>query len=127
MKRLSGGYTWYFNNKHKRSGALFQGKFKSIHIGSDTYLLHVSAYINLNNHFKGKKTNLSKSSWEEYMSKDREAICNKNIVLKQFKNIKEYKKFALLSLDDIVRRKEQMKDVDDFEINLEIGGRTANS
>lgn len=24
MKRLLGGYTWYFNNRHKRSGSLFQ-------------------------------------------------------------------------------------------------------
>src|SRR4051812_33091994 len=41
MKRL-GGYTWYFNNRHKRSGALFQGVFKSSHIDSDEYLLHAS-------------------------------------------------------------------------------------
>jgi len=30
MQRM-GGYTKYFNNKNKRSGALFQGKFKSAH------------------------------------------------------------------------------------------------
>src|SRR3989344_7025083 len=39
MKRLGGGYTWYFNNRHKRSGALFQGRFKSVHIKSNEQLL----------------------------------------------------------------------------------------
>ena len=28
MKRLNGGYTSYFNNRHKRNGVLFQGLFK---------------------------------------------------------------------------------------------------
>lgn len=48
MKRM-GGYTSYFNDKYKRSGVLFQGVFKSTHIDSNEYLLHVSAYVNLNN------------------------------------------------------------------------------
>ena len=38
MKRVGGGYTWYFNNKHKRSGTLFQGRFKSVHIKSNEQL-----------------------------------------------------------------------------------------
>src|SRR3989344_438138 len=29
MKRLAGGYSWYFNNRYKRSGTLFQGPFKA--------------------------------------------------------------------------------------------------
>ena len=47
MKRL-GGYTKYFNEKEKRSGALFQGSFKSIHVNTNEYLLLLSAYVNLN-------------------------------------------------------------------------------
>ena len=49
MQRLGTGYTMYFNEKDKRSGSLFQGKFKSKHIHSNEYLLRVSAYVNLNN------------------------------------------------------------------------------
>ena len=48
MHRISGGYSWYFNNKYKRKGALFQGVFKAKHIADNDYLLHLSAYINLN-------------------------------------------------------------------------------
>src|SRR3989344_5935995 len=49
MHKLSTGYTNYFNDSHERSGALFQGRYKSIHIDTNEYLLHLSVYINLNN------------------------------------------------------------------------------
>src|SRR3989344_299303 len=104
MKRM-GGYTWYFNNRHKRNGALFQGRFKSSHINSDTYLLHVSAYVNLNNRFNGEPYKLSKSSWEEYLGKEKDCLCSPDIVLGQYKNSKDYQEFALSSLKDILRRK----------------------
>jgi len=111
MKRL-GGYTWYFNNRHKRNGALFQGKFKSSHINSNEYLLHVSAYVNLNNRFKGKSHLLSKSSWDEYVGEENDYICNSDIVLGQFKTPKAYKKFALSSLEGILERKELEKELE---------------
>ena len=111
MKRI-GGYTWYFNNRHKRNGALFQGRFRSSHIGSNEYLLHVSAYVNLNNRFKGKPYPLSRSSWGEYLGEENEYMCNTGIVLGQFKNSKEYQKFASSSLKDILRRKEMVKDLE---------------
>ena len=106
MKRLSGGYTLYFNNRNKRTGALFQGKFKSSHIDSNTYLLHVSAYINLNNHLRNGVPSNSKSSWEEYVDAKVSRGCKTEIILDQYKNRGEYKKFAMSSLEDIVRRKE---------------------
>src|SRR3989344_587153 len=49
MKRLNGAYTWYFNAKNKRKGALFRGTYKSKLIVDNDYLLHASAYVNLNN------------------------------------------------------------------------------
>src|SRR3989338_10441959 len=48
MHKLSTGYTMYFNDKNKRAGSLFQGRYKSIHIDSNEYLLHLSVYVNLN-------------------------------------------------------------------------------
>ncbi len=49
MQKFGGGYTQYYNKKNQRSGVLFQGTFKSIHINSNEYLLYLSAYVNLNN------------------------------------------------------------------------------
>ncbi len=119
MKRLGGGYTWYFNRKNKRSGSLFQGVFKSIHVDANEYLLHLSAYVNLNNkvHQLGGSTSKlvgSRSSWGEYVDKNVGGICEKKIILDQFNSIDEYKKFSLTSLEMIRKRKEDMKDLEKF-------------
>ena len=117
MKRLNGGYTWYFNNKYKRSGALFQGRFKAVHVDTNKYLLHLSIYVNLNNlvhnlPLGGSTAKLSKSSWEEYGEGIKQFnFCSKDIILKQFKNRREYKQFAKSSLEDILERKEREKEV----------------
>jgi len=50
LKRVSGGYTSYFNKKQKRNGVLFQGKFKRVHIESDEQYNYLLAYVN-ENHF----------------------------------------------------------------------------
>lgn len=98
MHKLGLGYTNYFNEKYKRTGSLFQGKYKAIHIDSNEYLLHLSAYINLNDkiHQLGNSVpKLSRSSWGEY-SNDAcsDDFCDKEIVLGQFSGKKEYVKFA---------------------------------
>lgn len=48
MRRISVGYVMYFNNRYKRVGGLFQGKFRASLIDKDGYLHHVSRYIHLN-------------------------------------------------------------------------------
>ena len=116
MKRI-GGYTSYFNNKYERSGSLFQGRFKAVHIDSNEYLLHASAYVNLNDRvhqLRGSTPKLigSVSSWGEYTDRSVRGICGKEIVLGQFKNADEYQEFALSSLDLILQRKEDLKDLD---------------
>lgn len=48
MRRLLTGYAIYFNLRHKRSGHLFQNRYKSIVCEEDTYLLELVRYIHLN-------------------------------------------------------------------------------
>lgn len=48
MQKLSTGYAMYFNERYKRSGSLFQGKFKAQHADNDTYLKYLFSYIHLN-------------------------------------------------------------------------------
>ena len=117
MHKLGTGHTMFFNNKYERSGALFQGKFKAVHIDSNEYLLHVSSYVNLNDHVHqlgGRTSKLVRSSWEEYSYKGVKGICEKEIILGQFRNRDEYKKFALSSLESIKQRKEELEDIRDF-------------
>lgn len=113
IQRFANGYTKYYNNKHQRNGVLFQGTFKAIHIDSNEYLLHLSAYVNLNNkvHKLGSEmSKLSKSSWGEYIGESLENFCEKSVILEQFKNTREYKEFTEDSLKDILERKERDKE-----------------
>lgn len=48
MGKLSTGYSMYFNKKYERSGALFQGSFKSELVDNDKYLKYLYSYIHLN-------------------------------------------------------------------------------
>ena len=48
MRHLNGVYTQATNRRHKRSGHLFQGRFKAILVEKDNYLLQVARYIVLN-------------------------------------------------------------------------------
>lgn len=117
MHRLGGGYTKYFNSKHQRNGSLFQGPFKAIHIDSNKYLLHLSAYTNLNFkvHRLGSLASKWRSSWDEYQNRRSNfGLCNKDIILEQFKNRTEYKQFAESSLEDILKRKDALKEVADL-------------
>jgi len=48
MRRLLTGYAIVFNHQHKRSGHLFQNRYKSIACQEDAYLLELIRYIHLN-------------------------------------------------------------------------------
>ena len=47
-QRFNTAYTVYYNRRHKRSGHLYQGRYKAIVVESDNYLLALSRYIHLN-------------------------------------------------------------------------------
>jgi hypothetical protein len=48
MRHINGAYTNYFNAKRKRSGHLFQGRYKAILVEADVYATELSRYIHLN-------------------------------------------------------------------------------
>ncbi len=48
MRQLNGVYTQRFNRKHNQVGHVFQGRFKSIIVEKDAYLLELARYIVLN-------------------------------------------------------------------------------
>jgi len=48
MGQLNGSYTQDFNRRHRRSGHLFQGRYKAILVEKNSYLLELSRYIHLN-------------------------------------------------------------------------------
>jgi len=48
MKKMNMGYAKYFNEKYKRSGALWQGKYKSVPIQGDPHFSWIPYYIHFN-------------------------------------------------------------------------------
>jgi putative transposase len=101
MQKLSTAYSMYYNKKYKRTGGLFEGKFKSQHANSDRYLKYLFSYIHLNpikiinntwkeNGIKNKidvlkyLNSYEYSSYFDYMAKIR--IQNKILNIKNFPN-----------------------------------------
>ena len=114
MHKIGTGYTRYFNEKHKFSGALFQGRYRAIHVDTNDYLLYLSAYINLNpeaHQLSGSTTKLCMSSWDEYVcdKSGKNELCNTKIILSQFNTREDYKKFAEGALAVIKEKKEMEK------------------
>lgn len=48
MQLLNGIYTQKFNRQHKRSGHVFQGRFKAILVEKESHLLELARYVVLN-------------------------------------------------------------------------------
>jgi REP element-mobilizing transposase RayT len=80
MRKVSTSYVMYFNKKYKRSGGLFEGKFKSKHIGEENYFNYIFSYMHLN------PIKLIQNDWKE------KGILNKNMAKSFLKNY-EYSSF----------------------------------
>ena len=48
MQNVSLRYTQWFNWRHKKTGHVFQGRYKAVMVDADAYLLELVAYIHLN-------------------------------------------------------------------------------
>ena len=91
MHKLTTGYSMYYNNKYERTGALFEGKFKSEHANNDRYLKYLFSYIHLN------PVKLIDANWKEVGIKDKG------------KTIKFLEQFIYSSFQDYLGVKRQQK------------------
>jgi hypothetical protein len=66
MRHINGAYTNYFNVRHKRSGHLFQGRYKAILVEADSYAGELSRYIHLNPVRAGMVNMPENFSWSSY-------------------------------------------------------------
>lgn len=110
MRKLGTGYTNYFNKKYERSGALFQGKFKSVHIENESHFMYLPIYIHLNpldfdfKEWRNGKINdsigainfLDKYRWSSYMDytgkKNFPSLINKDFLLYRLGSEENFKK-----------------------------------
>ena len=66
MQTILTSYTMYFNKRYDSVGHLFQGRFKSIIVDKDEYLLQVSRYIHLNPVKAGLTSDPMEYPWSSY-------------------------------------------------------------
>ncbi|MEI7689094.1 MAG: transposase [Candidatus Nomurabacteria bacterium] len=89
MQKITTSYSMYYNQKYKRTGSLFEGKFKSEHVGDDRYLKYLFSYIHLN------PVKLIQKDWKEIGIKNKEDT----LVF-----LKEYKYSSYQDYSDISRK-----------------------
>jgi REP element-mobilizing transposase RayT len=84
MQYINGSYTTYVNIKKKRSGHLFQGRYKAIIVDVDNYLLELSRYIHLNPvraKMVEKPEEYQYSSYRAYINGKQEQTLTKELIM----------------------------------------------
>jgi putative transposase len=66
MQSLGRQYVRYFNSSYKRTGTLWEGRFKSCLVQEENYLLQLYRYIELNPVRAGMVKEPSDYSWSSY-------------------------------------------------------------
>lgn len=64
MRKVCTSYVKYFNTKYKRTGSLFEGDFKAVHIQNDPQAKYLFSYLHLN------PIKLLEPKWKEVGIKD---------------------------------------------------------
>lgn len=112
MHKLGTSFTNYFNKKYNRSGSLFQGPYKLIHVKNNDYLLWLSGYINGNSeiHEIANSATYRWSSLKNFLEKGQsEILKDTSIILSQFKDLKNYKTFVAEVIQEGRNKKEMEK------------------
>ena len=66
MRQLNGVFTQYSNRRHRRTGHLFQGRYKAILVDADSYLLELARYVVLNPVRAGMVADAGDWPWSSY-------------------------------------------------------------
>ena len=124
MQWLGATYTRRFNNKHLRSGHLFQGRFKNIIVQNDAYLMQLSCYIHRNPLRAGMVKRLADYTWSSYPAyaygKVHLKWLNLDLILAQFSTKERHRLYR-----EKVQRysKEEKRLWEDFRHGLYLGTR----
>ncbi len=89
MRSVMTSYSRYFNLKYKRTGSLFESRYKASRIDVDNYLQHITRYIHLNTRYW---KNYSYSSYQYYIH-DKPQWLETRRVLVLFADRREYVEF----------------------------------
>lgn len=99
LQRIQIAYAKYFNLKYKKSGYVFQGRFKAVHVTNNDQGLYLSAYIHRNPrglpNWKNKEDAYPWSSYQDFVKENRwDQLLSRELILGQFNNGREYRDFV---------------------------------
>ena len=63
MRRIGQAYVPYFNRRHRRTGTLWEGRFKSCLVDHDTYMMRAYRYVDLNPVRAGMVASAARYRW----------------------------------------------------------------
>ncbi len=95
---LFNAYAQALNKQANRSGALFEGRFKDVHVDNDAYLLHLCRYIHGNPVKAGLVTMLEEwpySNFLEWVGERPGTLVDYDFINAFFPNRHDYKEFVL--------------------------------
>ena len=92
FKRIGARYVYWYNWKYRRSGHLFQDRFKSEPVGDDQYFLTVLRYIHQNPIKANLCSSIEEYKWSSY-----------NEYLGECKNVDTEFVLEMISLDEFIR------------------------
>lgn len=132
MRKIGAGYAGYYNQKYKRSGHLFQGKYRIVHIKDDKQLITVFVYIHTNpvalvvpgwkeKGIRGKELkralktieNYRWSSYPDYLGKRNfPSLTSREFLVKELGGVKECQRFV----NDWLQFKKELADFEQLAI-----------
>jgi putative transposase len=101
MQSVLTSYSRYFNKKYKRSGSLFESRYKASMISDESYLEHISRYIHLN---PRQWRNYDYSSLPYYLQRDEVSWIRPKRIIDIFESPEEYLEF----MEDYAEQKKLM-------------------
>lgn len=97
MQPFGVSYVKAINKQQARSGPLFEGPFKAIHVDRDEYLCYLSRYIHMNPVVAGLAAAPEQwrfSSYQDYIGLRNGTLPNKNLLLSLFPAIDAYQRYV---------------------------------
>ena len=102
IQRTTSSFAHYFNIKNNKSGHLFERSFMAVRVETDEQLIHMTRYIHLNSttdFLVNKPEDYPYSSYRHYLGLENDPLIDSSLVLDQFKNVDDYKKFVEERID----------------------------
>ena len=97
IAKVCTGYSKYLNKKYSHAGHVFQDRFRAVIVDSNEYIVWLSGYIHDNPKTAGLVQNLIDYPWSsyfDYIGLTQGDLCKKDIILDQFENANNYKRYV---------------------------------